>query len=89
MNWSREVRASLSSWRKYQGGLRTLRKMAWQNPTVAAFAFELAAEELQSKAFIDLHYYGVASPQARYQRRVEELEDPETEAEKKALFYET
>jgi hypothetical protein len=89
MNWSREVRASLSSWRKYQGRLRTLRKMARRNPTVAAFAFELAGEELQSKAFIDLYYYGVASPQARYQRRVEELEDLETEVEKEALFYET
>ena len=89
MNWSREVRASLSSWRKYQNGLRTLRKMAEQNPAVAAFAFDIAAEELQSKAFIDLYYHAVASPQARYARRLEELEDPETEDEKEALFYET
>jgi hypothetical protein len=89
MNWSREVRASLSPWRKYQGGLRTLRKMAGQNPAVAAFAFDIAAEELQRKAFIDLYYYAVASPQARYARRLEALEDPETEGEKEALFYET
>jgi hypothetical protein len=63
--------------------------MAEQNPAVAAFAFDIAAEELQSKAFIDLYYYAVASPQARYARRLEELEDPETEDEKEALFYET
>jgi hypothetical protein len=36
-----------------------------------------------------LYYYAVASPQARYARRLDELEDPKTEDEKEALFYET
>lgn len=66
-----------------------LRKMAEQKPAATALAFELIAEELRQKALQDLFYFGVASPQARYTRRLEKLEDPKAQAEKEALFYET
>lgn len=89
MSWSEEVRASLSSWRKYQDGLRTLRKIAEEHPAATALAFDIAAEELRRKALADLYYFGVASPQARYIQRLEKLENPRTEADKEALFYET
>jgi DNA-binding NarL/FixJ family response regulator len=78
VDWNREIRASLSSWRKYQEGLRSLRKRAEQRPAAAAFAFDFAAEELKRRALTDLLYYGVTSPQARYVRG---FEGSETQAE--------
>jgi hypothetical protein len=89
MSWSREVLASLSSWRTYQNELRTLRKMAGQKPAATALAFDIVAEELRRKAFEDLYYFGIVSPQARYLQRLEKSEGSITEAEKEALFYET
>jgi hypothetical protein len=50
--------------------------MAEQKPAATALAFELIAEELRQKALEDLFYFGVASPQARFTRRLEKLEDP-------------
>lgn len=89
MKWAENIRAALSSWRKYQEGLRTLRNMAEQKPAAAAFAFEIAAEALQREALQDVYYFGVASPQAQYIQRLGKLEDPEAGAEREALFYET
>jgi DNA-binding CsgD family transcriptional regulator len=89
VSWTRSIRASLASWRRYQDGLRMLRKMAEQKPAATALAFELIAEELRQKALEDLFYFGVASPQARYTRRLEKLEDSKAQAEKEARFYET
>jgi DNA-binding CsgD family transcriptional regulator len=63
--------------------------MAGQRPAAAAFAFDLAAEELQRKALMDLYFFGVLSPQKRYAQRLESIEDHDTEARRKTFFYET
>jgi DNA-binding CsgD family transcriptional regulator len=69
--------------------LNILRKTAEQKPAATALDFELVAEVLRQKALEDLFYFGVASPQARYARRLEKLEAPKAQAEKETLFYET
>jgi hypothetical protein len=89
MSWTQDIRTAVSAWRKHAEGLRTLRRMAEQRPATAAFAFDLAAEELQQRALLDLYYFGVLSPQARYTQQLERIEDHATEARKEALFYET
>jgi hypothetical protein len=89
MSWAQDIEAAVSAWRRYTKGLETLRKEARQSPAAAAFAFDVAARELQSKALSDLYYFGVLAPQARYIRRLEEIENPEAEAEKEALFFAT
>jgi hypothetical protein len=63
--------------------------MAEQRPATAAFAFDLAAEEPQLRASLDLYYFGVLSPQARYTQQLERIENHATEARREALFYET
>ncbi len=89
MNWTRDIRAARSAWRKHADGLRRLRRIAEQKPATAAFAFDLAAEELQQKALTDLYFFGVLSPQARYAQRLGRIEGGEAEARRKELFYET
>lgn len=89
MSWTQDIRRAVSAWRKHAEGLNTLRRMAEQRPATAAFAFDLAAEELQQRALLDLYYFGVLSPQARYTQQLERIEDHATEARKEALFYET
>jgi hypothetical protein len=84
MSWAQDIEASVSAWRRYTEGLETLRKAAKQRPAAAAFAFDVAARELQGKALRDLYYFGVLSPQARYTRRLGDIESPEAEAEKHA-----
>jgi RNA polymerase sigma factor (sigma-70 family) len=63
--------------------------VAEQRPAATAFAFDIVAEELQRKAFMDLYYFGVQSPQDRHMRRLEAIEAPEAEAEKERLFFAT
>ena len=63
--------------------------MARQGPAATALAFDIAAEELRRKAFEDLYYFGIESPQSRYLQRLEKSEGSSTDAEKEALFYET
>jgi hypothetical protein len=89
MSWAQDIEASVSAWRRYTQGLETLRKAAKQRPAAAAFAFDVAARELQGKALRDLYYFGVLSPQARYARRLDDIESPEVESEKEALFFAT
>src|SRR5829696_6869299 len=89
MSWTQDIRTAVSAWRKHADALRTLRRMAEQRPATAAFAFDLVAEELQRKALVDLYYFGVLSPQARYTQKLERIEDHATEARREALFYET
>jgi hypothetical protein len=89
MSWAQDIEASVSAWRRYSEGLEMLRKAAKQGPAAAALDFDVAARELQDKALMDLYYFGVLSPQARYTRRLEDIESPEAEAEKEALFFAT
>jgi RNA polymerase sigma factor (sigma-70 family) len=89
VSWTQDIRVSVSAWRKHANGLRTLRHMAEQRPATAAFAFDLVAEELQRKALVDLCYFSVLSPQARYTQMLERIEDHASEARREALFYET
>jgi DNA-binding NarL/FixJ family response regulator len=87
--FSNAVLTSRAAWIEHRKALKKLKRLAEQAPDASALAFELAAEELRRKAVADLYYFGVESPQARYIQRLEKLEDPEIEAEKEALFYET
>jgi DNA-binding CsgD family transcriptional regulator len=89
MSWTQDIRAARLAWRKHAEGLNTLRQMAEQRPAAAAFAFHLAAEELQRQALVELYSFGVLSPQARYAQQLERVEDHATEARIEALFYET
>jgi hypothetical protein len=81
--------AARSAWIEHRKVMRALKRAARQAPAAAALAFESATEHLRRKASADLYYFGVTSPQARYIRRLKKLEDPKTEAEKEAIFYET
>src|SRR5215203_4720596 len=89
MDWTEDIRAALSGWRKHAKALRELGQLAEQRPATAALAFDLVAEELGRRGLIDLYYYGVALPQSRYARRLEAIEDRETEARRRSHFYET
>ncbi len=89
MSWTQDIRTAISDWRKHAEALRTLKRMAEKRPAMTAFGFDLVAEELQRKALVDLYYFGVLSPQARYTQKLERIEDHATEARREAVFYET
>lgn len=88
-----EVHANLiaarSAWIAHRKCMRKLRRAAEQAPAYAAFTFESTAEHLHRKALTDIYYFGVVSPQARHIQKLERIEDPKTEAARKATFYET
>lgn len=86
---SKAVFASRLAWIEYRKAMRELQRQAEEKPAASALGFDFATGELRRKAVADLYYFGAASPQARYIQRLEKLEDPKTEAEKEALFYET